>query len=126
MTRRKPTKQGGQGLSGLEELGGGDGIVLGGVNVDVRKGLADSVKPGSHLGSRKQLGKKAKAKSSVTASCQLSLTAATQAPPTCKQCKLQAIMFPPFAFDVIGSRYTEILDRAMHFSPTYLVDLSTA
>lgn len=45
---QQPTKQSGQGLRGLEELGGGNGIVVGGINGNIREGLADSIEPGSH------------------------------------------------------------------------------
>lgn len=42
------TEQGGQRLSSLEELGGRDSVVVGGINRDVREGLLDSVEPGRH------------------------------------------------------------------------------
>ena len=38
-----PTEHGGQSLGGLEEVGGGDGIVLGGVDGDVNERLLEGV-----------------------------------------------------------------------------------
>lgn len=44
------TKKAHQGLGGLEELSGRDGVVIGGVNWDVREGLLDGVEPGTSSG----------------------------------------------------------------------------
>lgn len=44
------TEQAHQGLGSLEELSGRDGVVIGGVNRDVRKGLLDGVEPGTSRG----------------------------------------------------------------------------
>lgn len=44
------TKQGHKGLGGLEELGSGDGVVLGGIDRDIREGLLEGVEPGTVSG----------------------------------------------------------------------------
>lgn len=44
------TKHGGQGLGGLEELGGGDGVAIGGVNWDGGEGRLEGVEVGASLG----------------------------------------------------------------------------